>query len=77
MHYNTKRSVRRVGKTDSTEYSTEKAVGACMEGTGKMLTHNCTVEVEEAPGIAAVEVLTMPFPLRNIDGTSTYISSPA
>ena len=29
------------------------------------------VQVEESPGTAAVEVLTTPFPLRNIDGTST------
>jgi hypothetical protein len=69
--------VRRVGKTDSTEQSTEKAVESCTEGTGKMLARNCTVEVEEALGTAAVEALTTPFPLHNIDGTSKYISSSA
>jgi hypothetical protein len=42
-----------------------------------MLARNCTVEVEEALGTAAVEALTTPFPLHNIDDTSKYISSSA
>jgi hypothetical protein len=67
--------VRRVGKTDSTEQSTEKAVEACTEGNGKMLAHNCTVEVEEAPGTAAVEVLTTPFPQHDVDGVRICTSS--
>jgi hypothetical protein len=39
-----------------------------------MFAHNCTVEVEEALGTAAVEALTTPFPLHNIDGTSKYVA---
>jgi hypothetical protein len=46
-----------------------------MEGTGKMLTHNCTVEVEEALGTAAVEALTTPFPLHDVNGVRICTSS--